>query len=1104
MNTIKRKGFTLVELLVVIAILAILATVSVVGYTAFIERAYVSNDQNIASQLNSYLVAMKNDSNGKYYGKDIDEDNVWELTNDILKDGELDSLVPQSLEYGYRFYFDFNTQQYVVLHEEKDVLKTSGAAEIMRAFANEQNTNKPGKFNYGEKGVFIVDTTGSDLADAVRGFYTYDVDVPVVNPDDYASDEEYEVALLTAISEYQAAVEEKYATLYETAQKVDTAYQLSGQFETLYSNGIITNKYITHKGEQPQNPIKHVGVSDYSNIKLNYKGNRNEETGTPEFTKVDPKEQQAENNVATFAVTEDTTFTFEGTFNVGSGSFNIDVQGEVKVTLEFNVNNTEDVKNLVSAGFAHADVEIIINGEKYTVEDNATLKPENEEKENIQLEYKNPIKSFDITVSDLSSYGQSIIKDGDNWNIAWDVEKFALEAKDFVGVVPTDAVSNYDLKWEVVEAYQDYLTYDDKSGEFSFTNKLPEDGIIIVKATAVHGEAYKEFRIKVGTVAGATIDIANRQFATSSNNNKLTFVYDSGAANNSYDITLKGDVSADDNGNGLQFDSTIVATVDNTSTGLSISNNSTVVLTGSGEGKITVKIGKYLTTTVSYQVVDVSQFTIKPIQNNIFVGSGNELVVSNIFNGTIPAGAELRLYNTPALDDTYMNPKRTLVPVTNANGVTLYVESNTLVGVGMDSTIKFEGSRSEQVYMAFFVDGARVSDDLKVTVVEGLNVTNYDGLVADTTSNKILLKDIAMEIDDSVMTLNNATLYGNGHTIDVTGYNDEGTPQYNSDGTQKTHHLVGLNKDIPISITNEAIITLQGATLRDVNIIGEVYKSSDFYYQDYLNFAYGSSLVKAEAGSVIQNCYLANTRSPLMTTGTVTVENTTLFGGNYANIDVRNNTVLTLKGNVTTINQLIEGVTDETVGLGIAVDIFADYTKTSIKLDGCTLKQYNYVSELETVDENGKDRLAVVTYGMSILGQEEDINVFLSDEIEKFFKDPTYDSYVATKEGVKYFNAGIMFMNGLKITQKTSRLPESDITTSSSGAKTGNGQQVTGLNDYTMASVASIRQKDINVLITTYTIKATANVFAWTPNPATHEVDNVVPENLLPGYFLAD
>ena len=57
MNT--RKGFTLVELLVVIAILAILATVSVVGYTAFIEgadeQAAITEAEQVKGTINAGL-----------------------------------------------------------------------------------------------------------------------------------------------------------------------------------------------------------------------------------------------------------------------------------------------------------------------------------------------------------------------------------------------------------------------------------------------------------------------------------------------------------------------------------------------------------------------------------------------------------------------------------------------------------------------------------------------------------------------------------------------------------------------------------------------------------------------------------------------------------------------------------------------------------------------------------------------------------------------------------------------------------------------------------------------------------------------------------------
>lgn len=52
-----KKGFTLVELLVVIAILAILASVTVVGYSAFTEKAKKSVAEQELTQIHNYLFA---------------------------------------------------------------------------------------------------------------------------------------------------------------------------------------------------------------------------------------------------------------------------------------------------------------------------------------------------------------------------------------------------------------------------------------------------------------------------------------------------------------------------------------------------------------------------------------------------------------------------------------------------------------------------------------------------------------------------------------------------------------------------------------------------------------------------------------------------------------------------------------------------------------------------------------------------------------------------------------------------------------------------------------------------------------------------------------
>lgn len=74
-----KKGFTLVELLVVIAILGILATVSVVGYSAFTEKAKESVAQQELTQIHNYLFAA-----------DIDDDNFRFESNGIVFAAEVD------------------------------------------------------------------------------------------------------------------------------------------------------------------------------------------------------------------------------------------------------------------------------------------------------------------------------------------------------------------------------------------------------------------------------------------------------------------------------------------------------------------------------------------------------------------------------------------------------------------------------------------------------------------------------------------------------------------------------------------------------------------------------------------------------------------------------------------------------------------------------------------------------------------------------------------------------------------------------------------------------------------------------------------------------
>ncbi len=96
-----KKGFTLVELLVVIAILAILATVSVVGYTSFIARANLSNDQATISMINRNLQAEFVTGNPESAGEALTALGGLGFTDE--------KLVPYSAGFHYAYHLESNT-----------------------------------------------------------------------------------------------------------------------------------------------------------------------------------------------------------------------------------------------------------------------------------------------------------------------------------------------------------------------------------------------------------------------------------------------------------------------------------------------------------------------------------------------------------------------------------------------------------------------------------------------------------------------------------------------------------------------------------------------------------------------------------------------------------------------------------------------------------------------------------------------------------------------------------------------------------------------------------------------------------------------------------
>ena len=233
------------------------------------------------------------------------------------------------------------------------------------------------------------------------------------------------------------------------------------------------------------------------------------------------------------------------------------------------------------------------------------------------------------------------------------------------------------------------------------------------------------------------------------------------------------------------------------------------------------------------------------------------------------------------------------------------------------ATLKFTGTGPVAVTI---VDDAYCNSlTMNLEVVTGYNVTAYSQL---KNRSSVLLSDIIMP-DGSTYALSNASFYGNGFTVNAANAAYAATQN---------------------GYANESyVIFAQNVTMDNVQIIGAVYTA----YGATPKEDYNRALVLVSGNSTIVNSYLSNTASPIRVSGgTLEVINTTLQGGNYANLDIRNGNVVL--DNVTTINQVKDNdlATDGTVVVGLGVVFHHEQvleTTTLIIRNGFT--QYNFISE---------------------------------------------------------------------------------------------------------------------------------------------------------------
>ena len=987
MRNNKNKGFTLVELLVVIAILAILATVSVVGYTSFIERADVSTDEQLAAQLNNFLVAVKADSNGPFYGEDITEDNIWEVTQYILHDSGLEGkLVPNSAKHGYHFYFDLTDGKYMVLKDNKALAENSGIDKIinlaMKAYAAGEDLHAPGNCFTVDNRYFLVDTEGSNLANVIRQFYTFDEE----NEDDKFN----------------------FTEFYALSQGSDIPTAL----KALASQSVFVTKEGMFKGE---GTLTNIFFHDDEGLQLM-------ETPNITLTEVDGK-------VAPIVIPANVKY-------FGIGAINVTVNGTASNAPVIIERYAEELSSCLSEDFTNVNF-VLADGKEWQMTIGATGgeyagTPVITTVEASNVEYPiggtNTMADFDIFVNASNKSYTSEMENTNGVNvlnvptIVWHTGSITLGLyeKDIKAEDTTKPVSSKRVKWTLTDNYGPCVQLTEE-GVLTFSRG--EDGLypdissISVTATAVRGETAKTFVINLsrGTDSTVTVDgnVATNNAASvlwgedASEADGYKNSYTIGATLNTWDankkdgFTYDSDIVLVENSDLLSADGSVISTT------TTILNENTTSTTISFE----VIVGGYYKETVTITLNDARLLFTKAHSNLKYIATEGVVKASDFFKqvdeDATYSNVMIHAYLKPTGNQSMSDLETGTLPTPTGvegdtshqmDGVWANINSGAFNTAEFDLDLLTNVTTEKTIVFVVTVDGIRASENYEVTVVPGNNVRVDEDL--SRTDNNVVLSDFnvdgAADVNDDGMIKVAAgkTFYGNGFTITVT----DGILQYNE--TQGTNGVVALH-----------------GTMRDTKVIGEVFTK----WMATVGAKYGSATVTSvNDNAKLINCYIANSRSALRVEKDTLVEDCVFFGGRHANIDViSNGTVLTMRGTCITVNQgytYPNGATQTGTGIaiwwtaGIKPEVrVEDYTKADGTPVEGNLIQYNFISTNDNMPTITTDSLGID------LGSIELIEVDLGIVFDSLINDTTYQQqgfvFTDSTTGTKYVNAGVVYMN---------------------------------------------------------------------------------------------
>lgn len=521
------------------------------------------------------------------------------------------------------------------------------------------------------------------------------------------------------------------------------------------------------------------------------------------------------------------------------------------------------------------------------------------------LDYSNPVASFDILYTENDK-----IKYIDKLYVAYDLGSFQLVVDNFVGEDLNSIISTEEVSWSTSN---EGLTIDN-NGLVTINDSDVTEFTITATAAGGHEETINVAIVKVVgatvTIGGSSIDAENNLTITYNGNNSehdittaITYTY-TGVVDLDDDITCEtnGDIFSIVKGEDGKY-KLVLKEWDNS---VDLSKQQT----------FTISIGEYEDIEVSVKVIDNSAKTFETKFTNDYlyrVGNGNAIKLSSLFTSEKPGdNITLTIY-----DAKMSTTDRSEISTTSGFKATY---TKTLNSENWEnSTIDFDG-----IGVAIIViENSKGTCEVAVEVINGTNITGtlsadkeYYGISSLGSGNQILLNDVKFT-GTTYLSMSNATLYGNGYSLDV---------------TNAAHQL-------PSGSGVYANLLLTNANIDNTKVIAAVYAGVGATQAA----EYFSAAVRTVGNCSITNSYLSNARVPLRVDGDTLVENTVLDGGSFGNLELRTGE-LTLK-DVTTINT----VRDDSYGkgkkiMGFGIVIYDGASSGKIKIEGA-LKQYNWVGK---------------------------------------------------------------------------------------------------------------------------------------------------------------